>query len=334
MDAHDWTDRQLAKLEKKFKREYSQAAKEMRAKQKKALAKYAAEKEAMEKALDDTREAMEAHKRWLRLQAIEQARVGGMVDQLAETASSANRAASEAINGMLPIIYAENANMAAFAVDKAAKVNTMFSLVDADTVRHILGLDETGVLIKEVYEGARVPLGMERVQSIRKAEFDAAKDIRWNRQKFQSAITQGILQGESIPNIVKRTDAIFNSNRKAAVRAARTATTSAENAGRASSYERAERMGIKMVQEWMATLDDRTRDSHAMMDGERVEVGERFSNGLLYPGDPTGDPAEVWNCRCTMRAVVEGYEYEDGRFEGMPSGMGYDDWKASRERDG
>lgn len=333
--AHEWTDAELKRLERKMAREYSKAAAEMREKQRKALKKYASEKAAREKALDTTEEALAAHKRWLEGQALALTRNGSIAEQLAKAASQANRKALEALNDTLPTIYAENANRAAFAIDKAVRRDTRFALVDENAVRHLMGLEPKDVVIREVVDDvSKLERGLSKVQSIRKAEFDAAKDIRWNRQKFNSAITQSILQGESIPDIVKRTESIFTSNMNAAFRAARTACTSAENAGRVSSYERAEGMGIHLKQEWLATLDDRTRDSHALLDGEQVEVGERFSNGLRYPGDPTGDPAEVWNCRCTMRAVVEEVEYDnEERWDRLPSGVSYDDWRASHEPD-
>lgn len=71
------------------------------------------------------------------------------------------------------------------------------------------------------------------------------KDLRWNRQRIQSELTQGLLQGESIPEIAKRMQKVTDSNYKSAVRNARTMTTGAENAGRVDSYKRAEGMGIK-----------------------------------------------------------------------------------------
>ena len=60
-------------------------------------------------------------------------------------------------------------------------------------------------------------------------------------------------------------------------------------------------------EEWIATNDKRTRHSHAIMDGETKGVNGKFSNGLEYPGDPNGAPAEVYNCRCTMTARVLGF---------------------------
>lgn len=53
-----------------------------------------------------------------------------------------------------------------------------------------------------------------------------------------------------------------------------------------------------MVKQWDATLDGNTRDSHRRVDGEIRELDEKFSNGLMRPGDPDGGASEVINCRC------------------------------------
>ena len=58
--------------------------------------------------------------------------------------------------------------------------------------------------------------------------------------------------------------------------------------------------GADIVRQWESTLDGRTRDSHARVDGEIREVGEKFSNGLMFPGDPSGAAAEVIHCRCAL----------------------------------
>lgn len=51
---------------------------------------------------------------------------------------------------------------------------------------------------------------------------------------------------------------------------------------------------------WVAVLDGATRDSHAGIDGEEVPTDQPFSNGLMFPGDPSGPAREVVNCRCQM----------------------------------
>jgi hypothetical protein len=100
-------------------------------------------------------------------------------------------------------------------------------------------------------------------------------------------------------------------NRDAAIRSARTIVTGAENKGRQDSYERVTNDGIVIKREWIATDDKRTRDWHAELDGQLADVDEYFENaiGLIkYPGDPSADGANVYNCRCTMGAKVIGFK--------------------------
>lgn len=56
--------------------------------------------------------------------------------------------------------------------------------------------------------------------------------------------------------------------------------------------------------EWLATQDDRVRDSHAQADGQVKPIDEPFDVGgykMLYPGDASlgASPDEFVNCRCT-----------------------------------
>lgn len=73
------------------------------------------------------------------------------------------------------------------------------------------------------------------------------------------------------------------------------------------SYKAASDMGIKLRKKWLATRDERTRDSHASINGEVVDWDKPFSNGLMFPGDPSGPAAEVYNCRCALVAVDVGF---------------------------
>lgn len=55
---------------------------------------------------------------------------------------------------------------------------------------------------------------------------------------------------------------------------------------------------------WRATLDKRTRDSHAAMDGQSVGMNKPFvtpgGEELMYPGDPSASAGERINCRCSI----------------------------------
>jgi hypothetical protein len=128
-------------------------------------------------------------------------------------------------------------------------------------------------------------------------------------------ITQGANLGESIPELSARVDNVLSTtgSERWPTRAtviARTETIGALNASRADAFAAvAEETGEELEMVWLATDDRRTRPTHDAADGQRVPVGGRFIVGgfpLAFPGDPTGPPQEVIQCRCTMLLVEPG----------------------------
>jgi len=86
---------------------------------------------------------------------------------------------------------------------------------------------------------------------------------------------------------------------------ARTETHGAANYG---SISAAAETGLRLRKEWIAAEDERTRESHALANGQIVEQADAFDVGgeaLFYPGDPGGAAAEVINCRCTTGFIVD-----------------------------
>jgi HK97 family phage portal protein len=55
----------------------------------------------------------------------------------------------------------------------------------------------------------------------------------------------------------------------------------------------------KATKTWR-TRSSNPRKSHARMDGETVDLDEKFSNGLKWPGDPAKGADEVAGCECTV----------------------------------
>jgi len=59
----------------------------------------------------------------------------------------------------------------------------------------------------------------------------------------------------------------------------------------------------QMQKEWIASFDDRTRDTHSEADGQIVMANNTFLVGgqqMMFPGDTAGGAAEVINCRCSV----------------------------------
>ena len=128
-------------------------------------------------------------------------------------------------------------------------------------------------------------------------------------------------------------------NHRDTVRYARTAATAAQNAGRMDAYRRAQEMGIEFQREWIATIDHRTRHEHRMLDGQLRDVEDPFvvpdtGEKIMYPGDPTAAPHMIWNCRCTLGAVVKGWVSmsKKGRSFKAVGNMSYEEWKKAKPK--
>lgn len=314
-EGHKLTDKKLEKLIRKLDKVYSQAAKETEAKLNDYMRRFKVKDDIK---LQQVKSGELDYQEWVDWR-IGQIMVGKrweeMRDTLAEDLTHVDEIVTQMVGESMHEVYALNHNFGTFEAEKGSLVDTSYTLYDKYTVEN---------LVKKNPDLLKAP------------SLDKNKDLRWNKQNFQSAITQGILQGEDTRKIAKRVAlGTSKKDRNAAVRNARTATTNAENAGRSDSYKRAKEMGIKMMQVWLATLDGRTRDSHRSLDGEKIPVGDKwhhpkFSNGLRFPADPQGAAHEVWNCRCTLIAEVEGVDYDLTDVTQRNSklgGMTYEEWK-------
>ncbi len=115
---------------------------------------------------------------------------------------------------------------------------------------------------------------------------------------LKAEFTEAIKDGDSIPVIEQRVKKVFGFTKKSRVNTiARTEIGGAYGSG---NQEAMIASGVVKTKKWIATRDNRTRETHASIDGEVVGVKERFSNGLRFPKDWTGALAEFINCRCSM----------------------------------
>lgn len=316
------TDKLLSEMEKKIAKEYKQAEKEVEEKLNAYLERFAVKDEQKRQAVKSGEITQKEYNDWRKGQIMIGQRWTEMKNTLAEDYHNANLIARSTIYGYMPEVYALNHNYGTFEVESQSQIDTSYTLYDRQTVERLMR-DNPDLL---------PPVGKKLAQRIA-----AGQDVLWNKQLIQSVMTQSILQGESIDKIAKRlSKQVGDTNKAASIRNARTMTTSAENAGRVNSYKRAQDMGINLTQQWIATLDGRTRDSHRYMDGETVKVGGVFSNGLRYPADPEGRPSEVWNCRCTLICQLKGFQIDASdlglRRSEKLNGMSYDEWKNGHQK--
>jgi SPP1 gp7 family putative phage head morphogenesis protein len=122
------------------------------------------------------------------------------------------------------------------------------------------------------------------------------------RLNIKRAITQGVVQGQSIKDMSDNIQKALETNLNNAVRIARTETTGVMGNARSDAFTLATENGLEFKKRWVSAKDERTRASHRELNGQVVDNDKAFSNGLMYPGDQSGTASEVINCRCTMVA--------------------------------
>jgi SPP1 gp7 family putative phage head morphogenesis protein len=317
--AHKETDKILRDMEKRLDEVYKQAYKEARQTADDFMKSFREMDKKKRQQVKDGELDKAEYDRWRRTQVFQGNRYHQMADTLAADMTHTNQIAASVINGYLPEVYAVNHNYGTYEVEKDSRINTQYTMYDKQTVERLMR-DNPDLLP-------------------RKAAVNVPKDELWNKKHINSAITQGILQGESIDKIAQRLAAtVTDMSHTSAIRNARTMTTSAQNGGRIDSYKRAESMGIKMLQVWMATLDSRTRHEHRLLDGQKRKVGEAFEvegEKIFFPGDPAADPALVYNCRCTLVGEVEGVDYnlsDVSQRDNKLGDMTYEEWKEEKRK--
>jgi len=314
------TNKLIEKVEKRVNKEYSQATKDMQKKLNNYLKSFESKDKAMQKQLADGLITEKQYKDWRYGQIMVGKRWQEQLDVLSKDLENSRQIAMNIVSGELPSAYAIGHNYGTYLVESGTSLNTSYTLYDRDTVSKLL--KDRPKLLPDPTKGSKTEQALK------------SKQIqKWSKAKMTSAVAQGVLQGEAIPKIASRLRNVTDMSYRASIRNARTMLTSSENLGRQASFERAKSMGIEMEKQWLATLDDRTRDSHALMDGERVPLDKNFSNGLEYPADPSGEPEEIYNCRCTMVTAIKGFEKAITDFDLSENeklhGMTYDEWKES-----
>ncbi len=119
-----------------------------------------------------------------------------------------------------------------------------------------------------------------------------------NLEDVKRVITQGTADNLTVSQIARSLRQFYDD--RSPYKAMRVARTEVAQAAGFAQHEAAKEAGMT-THSWLSSRDDRVRDSHADIDGEEQPIGEPYSNGLMYPGDPSGDPAETIMCRCVER---------------------------------
>ena len=118
------------------------------------------------------------------------------------------------------------------------------------------------------------------------------------KKAISAEVTRGIASGMSYNDIARNISNVSKAPLSRAKTIVRTEGHRIQQASTKDAQQEAKSKGADVVKQWDSTLDGKTRPSHKKVDGEIRELDEKFSNGLDYPGDPSGKAGEVVNCRC------------------------------------
>lgn len=126
---------------------------------------------------------------------------------------------------------------------------------------------------------------------------------------LEQSVTEGLGAYETATRIKRGLiDQGIQYNQWRALRIARTEIMTASNLG---SMEGAKSSGEALEKHWVSTWDNRTRDTHRMVEAQNPKLmSEKFSVGLYmmdHPGDPNAGPEEICNCRCAISYSVIGW---------------------------
>lgn len=290
--ADRYADKQADVLAREIAKVYREARSDLWGKIQAFIKRFKAEDAAKRKKLNNGELTAAEYKKWLQRQVFDGKRWIRLRKSAANVLTEADKQAANIINLGSMKVFREAANFAAYDIEKNLEGAVSFDIYDEPTITRLIA-DNPELLPRRVINGKIA---------------DA-----WNAKQITNAAMQGVIQGESIPDIAKRIarDTGLNST-KTATRYARTAMAGAHNAGRFERMHEAQSMGIAIKKKWLATLDGKTRDAHQKLDGQEQEIDKPFKvdgMDIMFPGDPTAPAGLIWNCRCRMINVYPKYAH-------------------------
>ena len=318
---HVLTDQMLSELEDRIADEYAIASRDMQKKLREYMEQFEEGRKKQKALLDDGKITKKDYEDWVYRHTMVGKRWDAMLDVLTKDMEHASEIALKIARGEMPDVYALNANYGVYQIEHDAEIDMGFTLYNHDAAERLLKEQDLQL--------------MPGPSTRKAAQIAADESMQWNRQKIQSAVFQGIVQGESPYEVSKRLRSVATMNYNAFVRYARTMTTNAQNAGRYEAFRRAEDLGVDLTIEWQATLDGRTRHDHRLMHGQRRAVNEPFITPdgfyILWPAQTKYGSSDIpqrmiWNCRCTLLSWVKGFEPDTVTSSPKMGDMTFEEW--------
>jgi len=216
-------------------------------------------------------------------------RLNSMYKGMQETLKEVYKTSGKEIRTLAADVYEESFFRYGWDIEQKIGADLSYGLLDPKVVQASVENPISGLTLKE---------------TLAKNRLNVVTNLKQN-------ITQGLVLGESYDKMARRIKDTLDGDATKAMRVVRTEGHRNSNQGRLASIEHAQTKGVDVIMEWRAAFDDRTRDTHAHMDGQRRKVGENFVSPSGAEGPAPGmlgRASEDVNCRCTLRPIVNGWE--------------------------
>ena len=266
--AERYAEKQAQILSGKIKDIYKQAAKEVDQKLNDFKSAYATKEAHYRQMVHEGKLSIAWYQGWQKGQVFTGRLWKQKLADITNVYVNADKKAKELIHGTDKNVFCTSANYTAQDIKDHASWYT-FHLYDSKTVERLL---------------------KDNPKLLPEWKINEPKDYAWNEKRVQNAVTQGIIQGESIAKIAKRLSTELASKNAVKMNMfARTAVTGSQNAGRIEQMREAKKQGVKVKKQWLTAGDDRVRDAHEEIDGDVRDIDEPFETAdgdIMFPGDP------------------------------------------------
>jgi hypothetical protein len=124
---------------------------------------------------------------------------------------------------------------------------------------------------------------------------------------IETTVRAGLMRGDSYVKVAKAIQVVMETDAASALRIAQTETHRNMMAGQYAAEKAAQAKGVKARRMWVASLDDKTRQTHASLDGKYEDDDGYFHSGgykAIAPGHFGVASLDI-NCRCSAVLVVE-----------------------------
>jgi SPP1 gp7 family putative phage head morphogenesis protein len=213
-----------------------------------------------------------------RAEAIKYGRLEKMQSELAEIINKAKRADVRHVEAALKSTY----------IDRHTAETYLASAVHGYNVKGRIAAKLVANSVYSDFYGGR---------------YDHFLAVNWSayQDRILGAVNRGLNTGRSYTSLAAEIKDLSNRNYSDALRVARTEAGRVASEASLDSHGLLDELGVPYRKRWLATIDDRTRGDHQVMDGEYADGEGIFTlpSGYRAPAPRlSGNAADDINCRC------------------------------------